>query len=188
VRSIAVFFAVLLCETAAAEASSRVPAANTMPARKVTIIVDETSSTEIEIDYPARPCVDRNLVNLILGERILVEADVRDGRLVNLKRVEKTEHPDQTLEIGFSQNQERKSPLMILQISNPFSKLLTYEAGIQPLGRQGFARTSTLPVRPRLTNYESWPNPVTRILLRNFRLLDTQPREPPNPGSAGAKQ
>ncbi len=177
-KSIAIFLAVLLCETAVAEekTSTTVPAANTMPARKITIIIDETRSTDI--DYPSRPCVDDNLVNLIPGERILVEADVRDGRLVHLKRVEKTEHPDQTLEIEFSQNQERKSPFMILQISNPFSKLLTYEAGIQPLGRQSFARTSTLPVQPGLTNYESWPEPLTRIVLKNFRLLDSGKRDP----------
>ena len=141
-----------------------------MPARRVTIIVDEASYTEI--DFPARPCVDGGLINLIPGERVLLEADVQDGVLVNLRHVERSEHPTQTFELEFTQNQDRKSPFMVLRITNSFPKTLTYEAGIQRLGQQGFVRTSTVPAPPGMTGYESWPTPLTRILLRGFRLSD----------------
>jgi hypothetical protein len=139
-----------------------------MPARKVTLIVDETSYTEI--DFPARPCVDGGLVNLIPGERILVEADVQGDSLVNLRHVETPEHPKQTIELELTQNQDRKSPFMILRVMHSFPRTLTYEAGIQPLGQQGFVKTTTVPAPPDVTGYESWPTPLTRILLRNFAL------------------
>jgi hypothetical protein len=139
-----------------------------MPARRVTLIVDETSYTEI--DFPERPCVDGEWVNLIPGERIVLEADVQGDALVNLRHVETPEHPSQTITLELTQNQDRKSPFMILRIDHAFTKALTYEVGIQPLGEQRFVKTTSLPAPPGVTGYESWPRPLTRILLRSFRL------------------
>jgi hypothetical protein len=141
-----------------------------IPAKKYELILNEKEFTEI--DYPARPCVLHDLVNLIPNETIFIEADIQGTKLVNLKYVENLINPGKTLEIQFKQNQDHKSPFMILVVKNPFQRALKYEAGIQLLSQQGFRKTSTLPVGAKLTNFESWPHPVTRILLKNFELVN----------------
>lgn len=112
------------------------------------------------------------MVNMIPNEKVLVEAEVKGGKLFNLKHVQKSEHPERTIELEFTQNQDRKSPFMMLSLKNPFDKGLKYEAGIQSAGQQVFRQTSTIVVRPKLASFESWPDPLTRILLRNFQLVD----------------
>jgi len=141
-----------------------------MPAKKVLLILDEQRS--INLDYPSRPCVIDDTVNLAPGEKIFIEAEIRDNRLVNLKQVESVEHPDRTIELEFTQNQERDMPFMMLSISNPFPKGLKYQSSIQYPMKEGFYKTSNVGVRARLKSFESWPQPLTRILLKNFELVN----------------
>jgi hypothetical protein len=141
-----------------------------MPGKKVELILNEQAY--VEIDYPSRPCVLNDMVNMIPNEKILVEAEIKDKKLVNLKHVDRIEHPERTIELEFSQKQDRKSPMMLLRVKNPFDKGLRYEAGIQYNGKQDFLQTSTLVVPAKLMNIESWPDPLTRILMRNFQLVD----------------
>lgn len=142
------------------------------PAKKVELILNEKDYADL--DYPARPCVLDDIVNMIPNEKVLMEAEVKEGKLVNLQHVDKIGHPERTIELEFTQNQDRKSPFMMLSVKNPFDKGLRYEAGIQYHGREGFRKTSTVVVQPKLASFESWPNPLTRILLRNFQLVDTK--------------
>ena len=148
------------------------PGTKLAPAKKVVLILSEKEYTEI--DYPPRPCVYNELVNMIPSEKILVEAEVKEGKLVNLKHVDKNEHPELTIGLAFTQNQDRKNPFMMLAFENPFDKDLKYEAGIQFHGEQGFKQTSTVLVPAKQGSYEAWPDPLTRIILRNFELIDNK--------------
>lgn len=143
---------------------------NFAPGKKVVLIINKENS--YEIDFPARPYVVDDLVNLIPGEAIFIEARVQGKKLVKLKQVEKISNPEKTIEIQFKQNQDRASPFMVLSVKSPFQHPLKYVAKIQILGQQEFSKTDTLPVAPRLVSYESWPEPVTRILLGNFELIN----------------
>ncbi len=145
-----------------------------MPAKKVLLILEEQRS--IDLDYPSRPCVIDNAINLVPGEKVLVEAEIKGNKLVNLKHVEKIENPDITLELEFTQNQDRKMPFMMLSITNPFSKGLKYQSSIQYPMKEGFYKTSNVGVRANLMSFESWPQPLTRILLTDFELVERDDR------------
>lgn len=152
---------------------------NSRPARKVGLVVGGTLPTEI--DYPAREAVVADAVNLVPGEKFLIEAEVRGAKLAKLKLVEKARHPERTLEVEFSQNLEQGSPFMVLRVKNPFSQPITYEAGIQAFGGERIDNSDTVPVKPGQESLESWPQPLTRIVLRSFRLGDA-------PKAAAAKK
>jgi hypothetical protein len=174
-RVAVLIFLMALCITsfAAEGAESTFPSGTKLaPAKKVELILSEKEYAHL--DYPSRPCVLDDMVNMIPNEKVLVEAEVKEGRLVNLQHVDKNEHSERTIELEFSQNQDKKSPFMMLSLKNPFEKGLKYEALVQYHGLEGFRKTSTIVVQPRLASFESWPDPLTRILLRNFQLVDTK--------------
>jgi hypothetical protein len=148
------------------------PGTKLMPARKVKLGIDKEHYAEI--DFPARPAVVDDLVNLLPGEKILVEADVKGSHLVNLHVVDVAAHPERTLELEFKQNEDRDNAFMILVVKNPFGRPLHYAAGIQDHGKQGFRKTDVVDVGPGLVNFESWHEPLTRVLLNRFELVDSQ--------------
>ena len=148
------------------------------PAKTVELVRDDGKTT-VTIDFPARPGVVEDLVNLIPGETVYLEAQVKGDQLVGLKPVEKVAHPEHTLELDFKQERSMNPPAMILKVKNPFKRDLVYEAGIQPEGRQDFFKTSTVPVPAGLQSYESWPHAITRVLLRDFRLQDAKTEKKP---------
>jgi hypothetical protein len=162
--------AVLCLPTFGASAASPEvpPGTPLMPPLKVRLIVDAERYTDI--DFPARPAVVRDVVNLIPGETIFVEAEIKGTALVNLKLVKKAVRPERTLTLEFSQTEDREAPMMMLVVKNPFKKAVTYRAEIQRLGEQRFEKTSTVPVQAGLQTFESWPYPITRILLKDFAL------------------
>lgn len=144
--------------------------ADMMPAKKVEIIIN--GSLNYIVDYPERPCVDDNIVNLIPGEKLFIEAELDGKKLVNLKRVERIVRRDRTLVFEFNQKKDPKALAMYLLIKNPFEHTLKYSAEIQPYGKEEFFKTATAPILPKKYVYEVWLEPVLRILLENFELTD----------------
>lgn len=139
-----------------------------MPATKVQLILSENENTVVE--YPSRPCVYNDRVNLIPGEVILIDAEIIGNKLVNLKHVSKVEHPERTIEWSFTQNKDSKCPYMVLRIKNPFDKGLIYQEDIQRHGRETLTSSCTVVAPAKIVSFESWPYPLTRIQLRNFHL------------------
>jgi hypothetical protein len=68
---------------------------------------------------------------------------------------------------------ERK--LMLLTVENRAAHWVSYEAYMKVPQRDGFYRTSVLPVGPHLSNFESWPQQILELEFKNFRLSDTAP-------------
>jgi hypothetical protein len=99
------FFLMALCIASFAEegAESTFPSGTKLsPAKKVELILNEKEY--VDLDYPSRPCVLDDMVNMIPNEKVLVEAEVKEGRLANLQHVDKNEHPERTIELEFTQN------------------------------------------------------------------------------------
>ena len=144
------------------------PAPKLQPAKKVQLTLDD--EREVEIDFPSRPAILNDLVNLIPGEKLLIKTQIRGDRLISLNLVETNVSAERTLEIEFKQERDGKRSFMILSVKNPFDRTLVYEAGIQRHGQQKFVKTSSVPVPAHLEAFESWPEPLTRIMLKNFRL------------------
>jgi len=64
---------------------------------------------------------------------------------------------------------EDPKPMMMLVVQNKLSRPLLLDAFMTVPGRKGIYKTSTVPVRPGLSSYESWPHPIVQLALTNFR-------------------
>jgi len=59
----------------------------------------------------------------------------------------------------------------MLKIINPFDKNLEYKAVVCFARYNKWDDTSTIPVRAKLTSYESWPDILLSIVLYDFVLM-----------------
>ncbi|MFS4429350.1 hypothetical protein [Chryseobacterium sp. S90] len=115
--------------------------------------------------------VKENTLQIYPGEHLFIEADVKDGKLESMKVVKDNINPSKTIEIEFSQDTEdRKHKGMMLQVSNPFGKNLLYDAMMYTVGKKEWAKTSIIPIKPKLSNFELWNDVIITLVLNNWRL------------------
>jgi hypothetical protein len=60
----------------------------------------------------------------------------------------------------------------MLRVRNGYSKTLRFEAIMCVGPRNKCSRTNILPVLPNLTSLESWNDPITVLMLSNFKLTN----------------
>jgi hypothetical protein len=120
--------------------------------------------------------IANNVVFMYPGDKFGVNlAGAADGIALSL-----SEEPDlkkANLVLSFQQ----MKGMMLFTIENGTEHWLTYEAGIRVPKRDGFYKTSVLPLGPRLSNFESWPHPIDQLALKNFRFTE-------KPGGKPAKK
>lgn len=122
------------------------------------------------------PRVADNSIFVSPGDRFGVNlAGPADGTAVNI-----TYQPDlkkADLVLGF----KKEKKMMLLTVENRTSYWVSYEAYMKVPERDGLLRTTVLPMGPRVSSstpfvhFESWPQSITELVLRNFRLSDTAP-------------
>lgn len=66
---------------------------------------------------------------------------------------------------------------MMLTIKNNLNEKLQIDALMTVPGKQGIYKTSILPIEAGLSDFESWPHPIVQLVLRNFRLSESQERK-----------
>jgi hypothetical protein len=107
------------------------------------------------------------------GEKIgLNLAGTADGTALSI-----TEEPSPkkaNLVLSFKQ----EKGIMLFTIENRTKYWLTYEAGIKTPKRDGWYKTSIMPVGPRLSSFESWPAPIDELALKNFRFAESPGGKP----------
>jgi len=136
--------------------------------------VDENRYWEWAV--PQSPYVfNDNYIQFYPGEIIFVEADVIDDIIVSLTVVKEIKDQSKTIIIEFNQiaddDNSKIHKFMMLKIINPFNKNLEYKANVYlALYNKWWINTSTIPVRARLTSYESWPDIIGAIVLYDFIL------------------
>lgn len=106
---------------------------------------------------------------VVAGQTVYIEADVLDGRLVNLVAVDAVAHPGKTITAKLEQVDGKG---MMLTVSNPFSRMLKFDMGIMPLEKDDLYKTSSCPVVPGGGLFEMWPYPIFQVALGNGRLLE----------------
>jgi hypothetical protein len=62
----------------------------------------------------------------------------------------------------------------MLKIQNPFSKQLIYMAALYAYKKKIYIETSTVPVYPKISSYETWPYKIDRLRLTGFILKEVQ--------------
>ena len=117
---------------------------------------------------PETARVANNVVFISPAEKFGVNLAV-EGAEMPLNVSEEPDLKKANLVLSFKQE---KGKMMLFTIENRTEHWLTYEAGMKVPQRDGFYKTSVLPVGPRLLSFESWPHPIDRLALKNFRFTE----------------
>jgi hypothetical protein len=166
---------VLLCLCAvalvsAAGASSNESAEPEVTMRKpfvLTLHVDKDHYYEENIG--AIPYVYENGVYLMKGDRFGVSLEQKDGNLVQVLYQPDFEKADVTFEFRQEVDAD-KNAMMRLTMRNRTSLRLKMQAMMTVPGHKGTVATSLLPLEPGLTNFESWPHPIAKLLLHDIEI------------------
>jgi len=75
---------------------------------------------------------------------------------------------------------KQEKGMMLFTIENRTEHWLAYEAGMSVPKRDGFYKTSVLPVGPHLFSLESWPHAIDRLALKNFSFTEKPGGKPDN--------
>lgn len=136
--------------------------------------IDVDSVNYYADDIAATPYVfPNNGMQIYPGETIHVEVEQDNGIIKAMKAVKEIKHPGKTLTIRFSQKSENKIyQMMMLEIKNPFSKNLTYNAKMFLLKQNRWVNTSVLPVMAGLSAFETWPDIIISLGLGNWKFID----------------
>ncbi|WHI45396.1 hypothetical protein [Microbulbifer sp. VAAF005] len=111
------------------------------------------------------PRVFNDVISVLPGESFYVEADVANGKLVNLKEVPEVVSPEKTITIKFSQMDEKT--MMMLSLSNPFEDVIL-KFNMEMIDFNGNPhQTSSCPVIPGGSIYESWPHAIPELIIKN---------------------
>lgn len=115
--------------------------------------------------------VKENTLQIYPGEHIFVETETQGDIITSMKVVKENKNPSKTIEIQFSQDTKgRQNAGMVLDVDNPFSKLLKYDAMMYIVGRKDWIKTSIIPVPPKLKSFELWNDVIITLVLENWRL------------------
>jgi hypothetical protein len=136
---------------------------------KLSVAVDKTSFYEEDIQSTAFVLPDKT-IQVYPGETIFVEVEVVDGVVKNITAVKEIKNPSITLTISFTQTAKNKvHELMMLKIENPFPKKLLYKAGIYLFKQKKWVGTSVYPVEAGLSGFETWPDIIISIALKDWK-------------------
>jgi hypothetical protein len=140
------------------------------PARSIIL---QQGTDQVIFNSPAMRYVINDVVIVEPGDDIYVTGDERDGRLVNLRRVEPPGvGAPNVIHLGYKQEQlDNGAFIMRLELQSSFPYVLVYRAVAMGPANPMFV-TSTCPVRPGITMGEMWPQPLWQLLLSNFRAGD----------------
>jgi hypothetical protein len=107
-----------------------------------------------------------------LGDTMLVYCGT-DANLLTLSRTtDSTSTSTRTMMIGLTFEDFGGTNATILRVSNPLESVLRYRASIRRKGDTRFTETTIVPVLPKITSMEMWPDQIDRIILFDFRTTE----------------
>jgi len=141
------------------------------PAHTLKLHLDDGRAVDVPV--PSLPYVHRDIVHALPGDDFYVAADERGGRLVNMRYVAPPATPKDALHIRFRQEQIKGGHwMMVAHITSHFSHTLAYHAATQGSPSRPSRRTSVCPLHPGAGVFESWPNAILFLHLKDFRVVD----------------
>ena len=156
-----------LCFSAYSQADNALPART---AYKLSLPV--TKGSVYEMDVAATPYVqNQTIVQIYPGETIYLEAGEKDGKLV-LHSVKEIKNPTKTITVTCTQNvSKRAHENVMLKVTNPFDKSLSYSARMFLLKANKWVGTNVLPVQPGIMGIEMWPDVIITFGLSDWELV-----------------
>lgn len=141
---------------------------NDLPKREaftLNIMVDDSNFYQSNIKASNYILPD-NSIQIYPGETLFVEVELNKKEIKSMKTVKENINPDKTITISFTQQTDgKKHTGMMLKIENPFKWKLEYKATMFLMKYNKWASTSVLPVQPKLSNFETWPDIIVTLAL-----------------------
>jgi hypothetical protein len=114
--------------------------------------------------------VKEKILQIYPGENVFIETEVKGDSIFSMKTVERNIHPERTIEIKFYQEAGDKTKIsMFLNVKNPFDRTLNHDAMMYTVKRAQWQKTSIIPIRAKLQNFETWGYPIITLALSNWR-------------------
>ena len=114
--------------------------------------------------------VKEKVLQIYPGEKLFIEVELAENEIISMKVVKENLNPEKTIEIKLTQTvKDRKNEMMMLKIVNPFKKDLEYKAMMFIVGHDKWINTNVLPVKAKLTGYESWTDVIITLVLTEWK-------------------
>jgi hypothetical protein len=121
------------------------------------------------------PIVTGDVVTVMPGETVMVEASLKDGRLVDLTAVPKVSKPQRTLVLSLTQDSSIGDGTdMVLKVESPFPVVLKYRLGMMRPSSGRLVKTSSCPLSPGKSVFEHWPHPIFQVVAADFEVVDPE--------------
>lgn len=115
------------------------------------------------------PAIQSSFISIYAGETIYIEAKEGKEAPIDLVQVKKNQNPERTIVFKLEQQKEvSDGKSMLLTVKNPFSKAIRYNMGIMPLDQEKLLKTSSCPVKAKLSMFEIWPFPIFQVVVANM--------------------
>lgn len=137
---------------------------------KVKIFKSPTEHRIVEIERDIA-VYNGAVLTVFADETVFLEAGQSEGKLQDLKGIAAPKQLDKTVSFDLKQLVDADGVSMMLEVENPFSLALRYDIHIYNPTNQKYVYTSSCPVQPGLSVYETWPYPILSMAIMNFRLL-----------------
>ncbi|WP_101450291.1 hypothetical protein [Aquimarina sp. MAR_2010_214] len=136
----------------------------------LTVAIDTINFYKQKIDKTPY-FVKENVLQIYPTEKINIEVEISKDSIIAMKVVKENLNPEKTIVLEFKQEvKNQKSERMMLTITNPFEKTLTYDAHMFIVGHDKWISTSIIPILPKLTNFEMWNDIILSLVLENWKL------------------
>jgi hypothetical protein len=113
------------------------------------------------------PYVKDGSIYIFPGENFGLNAQVDGDKITNLSYVKNADKAD--IRLKFTEQGGGKGVMMLLVIESKLKQTLYLDAAMQIPNRKGEYKTSILPVFAGKGGFESWPHPISLLILRNLR-------------------
>jgi len=117
--------------------------------------------------FDQTPYVKDGSIYIFPGEKFGVNAQVDGDKIASLSYVKNPAKADVRLEL--TEQRGGQGVMMLLVIESKLKQTLYLDAGMQVPNRKGAYKTSILPVLAGKSGFESWPHPISLLILRNLR-------------------
>jgi hypothetical protein len=159
---IALFLASILCNSQNEKVNRE--------AFKLNLAVDTEHFYSMDVEKTPY-LVKEKILQIYPGEKVLIETEIKSDTIYSMKIVEKNLNPDKTIEVSFYQDAKDKANIsMMLNVKNPFNKTLKHDALMFTVAGGKWEKTSIIPIRPKLQNFETWGYTIISLVLDNWRL------------------
>ena len=114
--------------------------------------------------------VKEKILQIYPGDKLFIETEIKKDTIFSMKIVKENKFPKKTIELEFVQDtQDKAHQQMMLNVKNPFDKSLIYNAAMFRVGSDSWTETSIIPIRPGLTNFETWADVIITLVLSSWR-------------------